>query len=107
VKVKFEHAGGASAPVTTAVLQSTTLTPKIPPTDVNYFPIAKGKTFVYRWTNTKHFKAPVVEKVTVAAVWSKTVSLGIGTHVLTATQTLVAGVTSDPSLAATVVVPRR
>jgi hypothetical protein len=33
VKVLFEHAGGRNAPVTTAVLQSTSLTPKLPPND--------------------------------------------------------------------------
>jgi hypothetical protein len=68
VKVVFEHAGGRSAPVTTSVLQSTSLTPKAPPADGNYFPLEKGKSFTYRWTNKKHFKQPVVETATVAAV---------------------------------------
>ena len=39
VKVEFHHAGGASAPVTTSVLQSTNLTPLPPPTDIDYFPL--------------------------------------------------------------------
>jgi hypothetical protein len=68
VKVVFEHAGGRSAPLTTAILQSTSLTPKPPPTDANYFPLVKGKSFTYRWTNPKYLKQPVVEKATIAAV---------------------------------------
>jgi hypothetical protein len=42
-----------------------------------------------------------------SGAWSLTVSLAIDTHVLTATQTLVAGVPSAASNAVTVVVPRR
>jgi hypothetical protein len=68
VKVTFEHAGGQNAPVTTATLQSTSLTPQLPPADENYFPLEKGKSFTYRWTNSKHLKQPVVEKATIAAV---------------------------------------
>jgi hypothetical protein len=68
VKVTFEHAGGKNAAITTATLESTTLKPDAPPADGNYFPLVKGDSFTYRWTNTKHFKEPVVEKGTVAAV---------------------------------------
>ncbi len=68
VKVVFEHAGGRNAPVTTSVLQSTNLTPKPPPSDANYFPLEKGKSFTYRWTNKKYLKEPVVQTATVAAV---------------------------------------
>ena len=39
VKVVFQHAGGATAPVTIAVLQSTNQTAKPPPSDVNWFPM--------------------------------------------------------------------
>ena len=65
VKVEFQHAGGSDAPVTTAVLQSTSLTPSAPPPDAVYFPLTKGLTFTYRWTNTTHFPKPVIEKYTI------------------------------------------
>jgi hypothetical protein len=68
VKVTFEHAGGRSAPVTTAVLQSTSLTPKPPPGDENWFPLVKGKSFTYRWTNSRYLKQPSVQTATIAAV---------------------------------------
>ena len=68
VKTVFEHAGGSEAPVTTAVLTSTNLTPKPTPADANYFPLRKGLKGTYRWTNTKHFKAPVVQKFTIDEV---------------------------------------
>jgi hypothetical protein len=67
VKIVFQHAGGRNAAVTTAVLQSTSLDPKAPPNDANYFPLVKGKTMTYRWTNPRYFSKPVVEKATVAA----------------------------------------
>src|SRR5262249_1499857 len=56
------------APVTTSVLLSTNQTPKPPPPDVDYFPFVKGKQFTYRWTNSRYFKQPVVEKFSVDAV---------------------------------------
>jgi hypothetical protein len=67
VKVEFDHAGGANAPVTTSVLQSTSLTPEPPPTDVDYFPLTQGLTQRYRWTNTKHLKQPEIEQVAIQA----------------------------------------
>jgi hypothetical protein len=54
--------------VTTAVLQSTNQTPAAPPPDVDYFPLTKGQTLRYRWTNTKHLLTPEVQKFTVDAV---------------------------------------
>jgi hypothetical protein len=77
VKVVFAHAGGKGAPLTTAVLQSTSLTPKPPPTDANYFPLVKGAAFTYRWTNAKYFKQPVVESATVAAVANGSAQLSV------------------------------
>jgi len=68
VKVEFLHAGGAPAPVTTAVLQSTNQTPLAPPTDVDYFPLTKGLTLTYRWTNPAHLPKPEVQRFTVDAV---------------------------------------
>jgi hypothetical protein len=67
VKVSFAHTGGSKAPVTTAVLLETNQEPQAPPPDANYFPLAKGQTFSYRWTNTRHLKSPVVEKFVVDA----------------------------------------
>jgi hypothetical protein len=68
VKVVFDHAGGSKSPVTTSMLQATNLTPKPPPGDADYFPLEKGRTFTYRWTNRRYLKEPVVEKVTTGGV---------------------------------------
>ena len=65
VKMTFQHAGGAGAPLTTSVLQSTNQTPQPPPDLANYFPLVKGETLNYSWTNTKHLKKPEVEQFTV------------------------------------------
>jgi hypothetical protein len=61
VKIVFEHSGGTNAPVTTSVLQSTNQTPKPPPADADYFPLATTVKGVYRWTNDKYLKKPEVE----------------------------------------------
>ena len=65
VKIVFQHAGGSGAPITTAVLQATNQTAKAPPPDAQYFPLRVGVKGTYRWTNTKHFKKPEVEKFTI------------------------------------------
>ena len=67
VKVEFDHAGGVGAPVTTSVLQSTSLTPAATPSDLDYFPLKQGLTQRYRWTNSKHLKQPEVEQVAIQA----------------------------------------
>jgi hypothetical protein len=67
VKVEFDHAGGASAPVTTSVLQATSLTPEPVPNDVDYFPLKQGLTNRYRWTNPRYLKQPEVEQVAISA----------------------------------------
>ncbi len=67
VKVSFAHTGGSKAPVTTAVLLETNQKPQASPPDANYFPLAKGQTLSYRWTNARHLKSPVVEKFVVDA----------------------------------------
>jgi hypothetical protein len=72
VKVEFDHAGGAGAPVTVSELQSTTLKPLPTPTDVDYFPIVKGRTLTYKWTNPKHLGTPEVEKLKIDAVVNNT-----------------------------------
>lgn len=68
VKILFQHAGGSNAPITTAVLQSTSLATKASPADANWFPMEKGLKGVYRWTNAKHLKKPEVEKYTIDQV---------------------------------------
>jgi hypothetical protein len=68
VKLVFQHSGGAGAPVTTSVLQSTNQIPKPPPADVNYFPLATTVKGVYRWTNARYLKKPQVESFTVDQV---------------------------------------
>lgn len=72
VKVEFDHAGGAGAPVTTSVLESTTLKPLPTPTNVDYFPFVKGRVMTYRWTNAKHLKTPEVEKLKIDALVNNT-----------------------------------
>jgi hypothetical protein len=68
VKIVFEHAGGADAPVTTSELQETTLKPTMPPNDANYFPLTKGLKLRYSWTNTKYVKKPSIQEVLVDEV---------------------------------------
>jgi hypothetical protein len=65
VKMAFQHAGGAAAPVTTAVLESTNQTPTPPPDDANYFPLTKGRTLTYSSTNSIHMLKPEVEQFTI------------------------------------------
>ena len=68
VKMTFEHAGGSDAAVTTSELQETSLTSKEPPADQNYFPLTKGMTLKYRWTNPRYLKSPSVQLVTIDEV---------------------------------------
>ncbi|MGH3004251.1 MAG: hypothetical protein ACRDM1_16565 [Gaiellaceae bacterium] len=75
VKIEFDHAGGAAAPVTTAVLQSTNQAAATPPIDVDFFPLDKGRSFTYRWTNTKHLRTPEIDRFTVDAVVNGTARL--------------------------------
>lgn len=72
VKVEFDHAGGAGAPVTVSELQSTSLKPLPTPTNVDYFPFSKGRTLRFRWTNAKHLKTAVVQKLKIDAVVNNT-----------------------------------
>jgi hypothetical protein len=65
VKIVFAHAGGANAPITTAVLQSTNQAALPPPPDADYFPLKVGQKGTYRWTNTRHLEKPEVEKYSV------------------------------------------
>lgn len=68
VKMVFEHAGGAVAPVTTSELQETSLTAQRPPSDRNYFPLRKGLKLKYRWTNSKWIRTPSIQLATIDQV---------------------------------------
>jgi hypothetical protein len=59
VKVEFQHAG-TNAALTKSELVSTNLTPAPPPPDPDYFPLDKGKTFKYSFTNSKYLKKPSI-----------------------------------------------
>lgn len=67
VKMEFQHAG-SNAPVTTSTLVSTNQAPLAPPPDPNYFPLVKGKTFKYRFKNSKYLKTPSVTSMVVDQV---------------------------------------
>ena len=77
VKVVFQHAGGASAPVTTVMLQSTNQTAADPPSDTQYFPLRVGLAGTYKWTNPKHFKQPEVESYSVTQAANDTAILQV------------------------------
>jgi len=77
VKVVFQHEGGSSAPITSAYLRSTNLTPSNPPPDQDYFPLKVGIANTYRWTNRKHLTQPVVEQLSVAAVANRTARISV------------------------------
>jgi hypothetical protein len=65
VKIVFQHAGGGSAPITTAVLQATNQQAAPPPPDPDYFPMTVGVKGTYSWTNTRYFtKAATCKKLT-------------------------------------------
>jgi hypothetical protein len=65
VKVTYQHAGGAGAPLTTFELQSTNQTPQPLPNLTNWFPLRKGLTLTYAWTNPKHLPKPEVQTFTI------------------------------------------
>ena len=77
VKIQILHAGGAGAAVTTSVLQSTNQTPQPPPTDAVYFPLTKGLTFKYSWTNSKHMPKPEVQQITIGAFLNNSASFTV------------------------------
>jgi hypothetical protein len=76
-KVVFAHSGGGKAPVTSAVLTATSLTPKPPPADEPYFPLVKGHKATYRWTNSRHLRQPAVSQVTTTSVANGSAQLSV------------------------------
>ena len=77
VKVVFQHEGGSAAPVTSAYLLSTSLTPTSAPPDQDYFPLKLGLSNTYSWTNNRHMRQAAVEQVTVAAASSRTARISV------------------------------
>ena len=77
VKVVFEHVGGANAPVTTALLMTTNQKPVMPPSDANYFPLAKGSKLRYRWRNTKHMPRASVQEFSVDESLNNSARIGV------------------------------
>lgn len=77
VKVIFEHTGGVGAPVTTVTLQSTNQTPQPPLPDANYFPLNRGATATFQWTNRRHLAQPEVEKVSTDVVVNRSARLSV------------------------------
>ncbi|HEV8460187.1 MAG TPA: hypothetical protein VGQ38_05710 [Gaiellaceae bacterium] len=75
VKIEFDHAGGTGADITTAALQSTSLTALGAPNDADYFPLVKDSTMTFRWTNPKHLRKPEVDQFVVDAVVNGTARL--------------------------------
>jgi hypothetical protein len=62
VMIEFTHAGSKKA-FTKAVLQSTSLPLTTTPNVDTWFPFTKGWKATYRWTNTRHLKRPVVQRI--------------------------------------------
>ena len=62
VKIVFEHAGSGS-PITTVGPTEHELGPEGAPADTRWFPLDKGTTSTFRWTNSKHMKKPSVEEL--------------------------------------------
>ena len=77
VKIVFQHAGGANAPVSTSRLISTNRTAETLPADANYFPLRKGVKSRYRWKNAKHLKTPSVQEMLVDETANNTARVSV------------------------------
>lgn len=77
VRVVFQHQGSSSAPVTTAELLSTNLTPAPNLPDANYFPLTLGLKGTYSWTNSRYMRTPEVEKLSVDAVANRSARVSV------------------------------
>jgi hypothetical protein len=77
VRVVFQHAGGSSAPVTTADLLSTNLKPAANLPDQDYFPLRLGLKGTYRWTNSRYMRKPETEKLTVDQVANRSARITV------------------------------
>ncbi len=77
VKIVFAHAGGPGAPITTALLQETNQVPQAAPPDEDYFPLRVNSTGTFRWTNTRYFPKPEVERYNVEQALNGTAILKV------------------------------
>lgn len=77
VRVFFQHAGGSGAPISDAVLLSTSLKPQPDPADQDYFPLTQGLKGTYRWTNSRYMTKPEVEQVDVAQVVNRSAKVTV------------------------------
>lgn len=77
VQIEFQHSGGIAAPLTEAVLQSTNQMPIRAPGDANYFPMSKGASSKFRWTNSRWMKTPEVQQFTVEAAVNGTARITV------------------------------
>jgi hypothetical protein len=76
----FQHAGGSTAPVTTAVLESTNQVPKAPPDDANYFPLEKGRSLTYSWRNSRYMQKPSVQQFVVDSAAAASARFTVKSH---------------------------
>jgi hypothetical protein len=77
VRILFQHAGGSSAPITNAYLQSTNLKPSPNLPDQNYFPLKLGTKGTYRWTNSRYLRHPEIEKMSIDAVANRSARITV------------------------------
>jgi hypothetical protein len=77
VKIVFDHAGASPAPVTIVTLTATNLKATTPRPDQDYFPLRQGLSGTYKWTNSKHFRQAVIEKVSVDAVANRSARIDV------------------------------
>ena len=77
VRIVFAHAGGANASVSTANLRSTSRVARAAPADTNWFPLRKGLTSRYAWTNTKHLTKRSVQELSVDEVANNSARVGV------------------------------
>jgi hypothetical protein len=74
VRVEFDRVDGG---VAVSELQSTSLRPLRPRSDVNYFPMNVGLKGTYRWTNSKHLRQAEIETISVAAAVNRSVRITV------------------------------
>jgi hypothetical protein len=69
VRIVLRHGGGE---MSVAELQSTSLAPQTPPSDVNLLPLGEGRQASFRWRNSKHMRAWSRQRFTVRRVVNNT-----------------------------------
>jgi hypothetical protein len=74
VRIDFQHAGGE---IGHAELESTNLTPKPAPSDVNYLPLNRGDRMRFRWRNSKHMRQFSRQQLDVVEVANNTARVDV------------------------------